>query len=217
MSALTEFTVPADALALERSFRRAPALRVELARTVACDENLSFLWSSGVPASNATAVLEADAAVESATPLSEETAEARRALYSVEWNDDPIAALEPLATAGSLLEVTAAGGRWHITTVHPDHESLTAAYKACDAPVDVRSVRERELPQPDHMLTESQHETLVSALEHNFYGIPRDVTLSDLANELGVSHQAVSERLRRSHRKLAMQAIEESNRSERTG
>ncbi|EFW93068.1 DNA binding domain-containing protein [Haladaptatus paucihalophilus DX253] len=53
-----------------------------------------------------------------------------------------------------------------------------------------------------HERTEQQHETLRSAMDRGYYEIPRRMTTTDLAEELGVSHQAVSERLRRGHRCL---------------
>lgn len=45
-----------------------------------------------------------------------------------------------------------------------------------------------------HELTEQEHETLRSAMERGDYEIPRWVTTTGLDEELGVSHQAVSER-----------------------
>jgi predicted DNA binding protein len=50
---------------------------------------------------------------------------------------------------------------------------------------------------PRDRLTARQRETLRLAHERGYFEIPREVTLDDLADELGVSNQAVSERLRR--------------------
>lgn len=46
-------------------------------------------------------------------------------------------------------------------------------------------------------LSEVQAETLLTALEQGFYSVPREDNLEELAEPLDVSHQAVSERLRR--------------------
>ncbi|WP_435365156.1 helix-turn-helix domain-containing protein [Haloarchaeobius sp. DYHT-AS-18] len=46
-------------------------------------------------------------------------------------------------------------------------------------------------------LTQCQRQTLWLAYERGYFNIPRDTSLSELADELGVSSQAVSERLRR--------------------
>ena len=43
---------------------------------------------------------------------------------------------------------------------------------------------------------------LVAAFEAGYYNIPRDVTLEELADELGISHQALSERFRRAYEGL---------------
>jgi len=51
-------------------------------------------------------------------------------------------------------------------------------------------------------LTASQREALRTAFEKGYFDIPRRVTLVDLAGQLGVSDQAVSERLRRAQSKL---------------
>lgn len=51
-------------------------------------------------------------------------------------------------------------------------------------------------------LTPEQYETLVAAVEHGYFEIPREVSMQDLAEELGVSHQALSERLRRAYETL---------------
>jgi predicted DNA binding protein len=56
-------------------------------------------------------------------------------------------------------------------------------------------------------LTEQQEATLKSAYEHGYYSIPREQTLSESAEALDVSHQALSERLRRSHRSLVENAV----------
>lgn len=51
-------------------------------------------------------------------------------------------------------------------------------------------------------LTDTQRETLLRAYEEGYFDIPRGITLVDLADILGVSDQAVSERMRRGEAKL---------------
>ena len=45
----------------------------------------------------------------------------------------------------------------------------------------------------------------MTAFEAGYYNIPRDVTSEELAAELDVSHQALSERFRRGHKQLVGQ------------
>jgi hypothetical protein len=46
-------------------------------------------------------------------------------------------------------------------------------------------------------LTDSQHRVLELASRRGYFEVPRDVTLKELADEVGVSHQALSEQIRR--------------------
>lgn len=57
------------------------------------------------------------------------------------------------------------------------------------------------------MLTETQRETLVAALRSGYYEVPRETALSELAEEFGISSQALSNRFRRAHKSLAENAV----------
>ncbi len=52
-------------------------------------------------------------------------------------------------------------------------------------------------PAGQYGLTDPQYEVLTLACDRGYFAIPRQAELDDLAEELGVSHQALSERLRR--------------------
>lgn len=71
--------------------------------------------------------------------------------------------------------------------------------------IDVTSVHDTSrsgAARPDE-LTTPQRDLLELALGSGYFAIPRQATLVELAEELGVSDQAASERLRRAQRKLA--------------
>jgi predicted DNA binding protein len=51
-------------------------------------------------------------------------------------------------------------------------------------------------------LTDAQRDALLTALDCGYYDSPREATMSDVADALGVSQQAVSSRLRRGTRHL---------------
>lgn len=53
---------------------------------------------------------------------------------------------------------------------------------------------------PEHeSLTDSQWETLMTAYRMGYFEVPRNASLEDVADELGVTHQSTSERMRRAH------------------
>jgi len=57
-------------------------------------------------------------------------------------------------------------------------------------------------------LTEPQQEAIAEAYRQGYYDVPREISLEELANELDISHQALSERLRRANRVLAGEQLD---------
>lgn len=60
-------------------------------------------------------------------------------------------------------------------------------------------------------ISEKQTIVLEKALKSGFYETPRRATLRELSRELRISPRAVSDILRRVHKKLAIQAVETEN------
>ncbi|RBI58263.1 hypothetical protein DMJ13_27575 [halophilic archaeon] len=60
-------------------------------------------------------------------------------------------------------------------------------------------------------LTEDQRTALVTALEHGYYEVPREIDQSALADSLGISHQAMSERLRRGTEGIIREVLSDSS------
>ncbi|WP_227376752.1 helix-turn-helix domain-containing protein [Haladaptatus halobius] len=56
-------------------------------------------------------------------------------------------------------------------------------------------------------LTDDQQEALALATEHGYYDVPRETDQSELAEKLGVSHQALSEWLRRGTKGILKKVI----------
>jgi predicted DNA binding protein len=51
-------------------------------------------------------------------------------------------------------------------------------------------------------LTDTQREALVLAYERGYFDSPRESSLEAVAEELGITQQSLSSRLRRGHRRL---------------
>jgi predicted DNA binding protein len=94
----------------------------------------------------------------------------------------------------------------------PDRDALSATYEFCrdrNLTFDLRQVYElSNASQRGHFgLTDEQHDALVAGLKSGYFDVPRRATMDDLAADLGVSRQAVSERLRRGHHRLIESAL----------
>lgn len=91
---------------------------------------------------------------------------------------------------------------WRFRIQFPDEESLQRYVSYCeDRTIDFKPIR---LSRTDSStaterfgLTPTQTQTLVTASECGFFDIPRECTLEELADEWDITHQALSERLRR--------------------
>lgn len=93
-------------------------------------------------------------------------------------------------------------GSWTVEAYFPNRSVLQQFERRCEAAgvqFDLLEVSEADGLRDTQQfgLTEVQAETLLTALDRGYYSIPREVNLEELAEPLDVSHQAVSERLRR--------------------
>ncbi|QLG29736.1 helix-turn-helix domain-containing protein (plasmid) [Halorarum halophilum] len=97
-------------------------------------------------------------------------------------------------------------GEWHADFQFPDRESLVTLRAFCEAndiSFTVNSLSETEYPGTvADDLSESQRETLKTAYESGYFDVPREFSQTELAEELGISTSAVSDRLRRATAQL---------------
>lgn len=103
---------------------------------------------------------------------------------------------------GQLLSATGTRGMWEFELRFPDHDALKEFTSHCeDAQVSLEATRVYNPTDPDvgpwYGLTEPQREAISLAVEQGYYDIPRGCTTQELADQLGISDQAVTERLRR--------------------
>lgn len=128
-----------------------------------------------------------------------------RRLYRMEWTDRSI--LSRLAAhGGSVLSATLDTDGWDVQLLFPSRADLSAAYtawKTSQWTVYLKRVRPcNDERATFHGLTDEQHQALKRAIETGYYQVPRRITLAELAADLDISHQALSERLRRANRNL---------------
>ena len=64
-----------------------------------------------------------------------------------------------------------------------------------------------EFKEAQHNLTERQYHALTTAVEQGYYDVPREINAKELADELDISHQALSERFRQGTKNLIKSAL----------
>ncbi|WP_241662579.1 helix-turn-helix domain-containing protein [Halorubrum depositum] len=126
-----------------------------------------------------------------------------RTLFTLDWDanrDDLIGAVR--ANGGQILDGVGTPATWTFEVRFPSHEALSAFSTDCEeAGIELAVTRVYNPSEPDvqpwYGVTEPQFEALTLAVRTGYYDIPRGCTTKELADELGISDQAVTERLRR--------------------
>jgi predicted DNA binding protein len=201
MSVITEFRIPA------RNF--------ELGRILTVEGMSSIELESLVPVGTATVPLfwihnsTRDSFVENVqqhpavNTAREVDAFEDRTLFTLDWDanqDYLFGGIEEYQ--GQLLRAVGTAEEWEFELRFPSHDAFNAFTRYCeDAQMSLTPMRVYNPSQsgagPWYGLTELQRETIILAVEMGYYEIPRSCSTEDLAAELGISDQAVTERLRR--------------------
>lgn len=202
MSVIATIEVPAVDFALGATLGTSSGMEIRLERIVPLgDTFVPYLWVSN----EAVGEIETEfrespdvASIESVDEVDDV------ALVRVEWAEGTDGFLDALGRANAtVLEGVGEGDSWRFQLRFPDHDRLTEFYHACvddDIDVDLESVhdpRSLRVDPAEVELTDLQRETLRLALEEGYFDVPRRTNLVDLADEIGVSDTAVSQRLRR--------------------
>jgi hypothetical protein len=213
MSVSAGISVPADDFLLGRTLTSESDIRLEMVQMVPLDNRLMpYLWASRADSCGVEATVRSNPEVEDAEVLEHIDGEA---LIRIEWNSDMNELVGLLAVSGvALTRAVGTGESWSLQIRFSDQDRLSAFYRRCvedDIALSIKSVhhpgwsRVKELP-----LTDGQREALLAAFEAGYFEIPRRTTLVELADELGVSDAALSERLRRGLWTLVRKSVEVS-------
>jgi len=201
MSVIAELQVQAEEFELGRILGSMPQAMIELETMVPLGQRpVPFFVVQGDPRDSFEGSVRRHPSVERVTEVD---AHDGQLLYALEWDtsrDHFFDAME--VTAAQLIEGRGSGDSWRFELRFPSHEALSRFGDLCeDARIELTVTRIYNPTKPEggpwFGLTGPQRETLVRAVEGGYYAIPRRMSTNDLAEEFGISDQAVTERLRR--------------------
>ncbi|ADJ13506.1 DNA binding domain-containing protein [Halalkalicoccus jeotgali B3] len=203
--------LPSEEFALSQTLSRVEDVEFEVERFVAHDDDhvMPFVWVSDGDGDRIRTELEADESVENIELVSELDGEW---LFRMEWVDHIETLIHILVKEeGSILAAFGDESGWQIRVLFADRDGLSRTYDYCrDAglTVDIRSIYQLDDGREGRFgLTDEQQDTLVAAYERGYFDVPRKITLTDLGEELGISHQALSERLRRGEKSVLKNTV----------
>lgn len=200
MSVYAEFRAPTAAYPLGEPLADHPEVTVEVDRILHAGAPTHYVWIAGPGRETFLATLRADPPGSGVRTVEDV---GNRTLVVVEWQGHPT----PLFAAVAAAERQVAGLRgghegWRLRLRLPDQRALATFREECAGrgiSLTLEAVYGPAVADgsSEDDLTEPQAETIAAAFAAGYFDVPRRVTLADLAADLGVSEQAVSERLRR--------------------
>ena len=201
MTVIIEFSLPADSFPFGQSTSGDPSVRVQLERFVPIGKDrIPFLWATGQEFEQFEDHLRNSDIVKHVEAL---TRVGGSVLYYTEWYTNEESFLNGISETNGVIMEAHGDGDWSFTVRFHDHADLTRFhqyYQDNDFPVHIDRVYapdEESRTEYGFGLTPEQRETLTTAVEKGYFSVPRETKLEEIAEVVGITQQAASERVRR--------------------
>ncbi|TYL38332.1 bacterio-opsin activator [Natronococcus pandeyae] len=210
---IAEFRI--DSPLFRTALERAPEVTLSIEEHYAAPEGIRVLfWAAGDGVSDGEfqSALEADPTVTESTQIAETPS---RTMYRVTVSDEGEAGTtyrEWSALDIVSVDITATNEGWTGRLRFPDREALAkyrAALRDRGLEFHLRSLYQETggANGATASLTSNQHEALVTAYESGYFDVPRGASQPDVAAQLDIASQSVSERLRRGTKTLVERTL----------
>ncbi|KYH23891.1 HTH DNA binding domain protein [Halalkalicoccus paucihalophilus] len=205
MASIIEFRIPVDQVALAHTVEGVSDLHIEIDRFVgrSTDSVLPFAWVDTNDIETFEQTLREDPTIKSFAKISEIGDDH---LYRLHWAEDVKDVLNILLDEDAVLRsaaINTSSKAWEFQLMCTEHADLSKIYVNCEEKglsLTIDAIYKLDSnEESQNELSEQQHTALSEANERGYYEIPRAISLSELADEFEVSHQALSVRLRRAH------------------
>ena len=213
MSVLAEMQVPADEFVLADTLQTVPDMRIEIQRVVADTERVTpYFWAANGDFEGFEDALRDDPSVDNILTLDEQHGNER--FYRVTWESEVENLMSGLSDVkATILEAVSDDGTfWELKALFPGRDALSEFHEFCLS--REFSFRLDRVYQPDdpkergeYGVTEDQREGLRAAYDAGYFDVPREATLAELADQLDISRNALSARLRRGQRNLLSKTL----------
>lgn len=208
---IAEIELATNEFALSETLSRIGNVEFEVERVAAHDPDhvMPYVWVTGDDGDEIRDTLEADPSVDNLQLLSDFNGEW---LYQMDWVEQIETLVRILVEEqGTVLTAFGDESGWQFRVLFPERDALSRTYEYCTdtgLTIEIRSVYALDEGRKGRFgLTDEQQDTLEAAFDKGYFDIPREITLTDLAEELDISHQALSERLRRGQRSVLKNTV----------
>lgn len=208
MATVMEFTSPADEFPLGTIFENLPEVTVTMERLLPQESLIvPYFWVRGGQPEDIEACFEAHPGVVSVDLIDSVEDEY---LMRAEWDQEYAGILSALTEDDvAVLSAVGTNDGWDFEVRGESREAIREFRTTCqedDTLIEITAVHSLLPIEGDggerHGLTDAQREALVLAYERGYFNSPRETSLEDIAEEIGITQQSLSSRLRRGHRQL---------------
>ncbi|WP_122088644.1 helix-turn-helix domain-containing protein [Halalkalicoccus subterraneus] len=208
-------TVPSETFPLGTVFEALPDVEVEIERIIpGADVIIPYFWVRGVPTDDITTAFSDHPGVKDLRLIDSIEDEH---LLRVEWEPDYVGILTTLTETGvPLVGAVGTTEQWTFDIRGDTQEDIAAFMRLCrerDIPVTLTALHALTPVETvsEKTLTDAQQEIIDLAYERGYFESPRQVTMEELGEELGISQQAVASRLRRGTKSILGQTLSALN------
>ena len=206
MATEASFTVESDEFPLGTIFEQMSDVTVELERLVpGKDVIIPYFWVRGGHVEDIEAAFSSHPGVIEINLVDSVKDEY---LLRVEWDSTYEGIHSTLGeTEVPLTSAVGTNEKWTFEIRGDDRSDIAAFQQLCrdrDIPITLTALHALTPVETatESALTAAQQEVLILAYERGYFNSPRDVTMEELGDELGITQQAVASRLRRGIRRI---------------
>ena len=206
MSVFAKFSLDSEEFRLGRALSSPADVTFEVERIVPTDAAVvPFLWVTGTDLDEFERSVRASDAITELVALDQVRDEV---LYRVTYTKPRDGVVGAIRAANATVLEADGDDRWTFRLRFPDHAKLTDFYNYCTAeslPVQFDRIYTltEDTPSGHRLdLSEPQREALVLAVRRGYFATPSETSLGELADELDITQQALSNRIRRGNEQI---------------
>ncbi|MDG5761765.1 helix-turn-helix domain-containing protein [Natronococcus sp. A-GB1] len=213
MATEATFTLPPDEFPLGCVFERFPEVSIHLEQVIPAGEVVvPYFWVKGTTAEVIEDEFTGQPGLQSIRQMD---AVQEQRLLRAEWEQAYSGIMQALIdSAVVLINGNGTNEQWTFEIRGNDRSEIADFHQRCQQ-LDVQfELTALHALTPlnsatEKALTETQQEALMLAYKHGYYRTPREITLEELAVELGITQQAVASRLRRGINQILGETLHE--------
>ena len=206
MSVVLEFSVDGTEFALGKVLSGSPAMRLEIERIVPTGTQIMpFVWATGTNHEAFEATVRESPQIAELLVLDKVK---NSALYRINSTTPPEDLIKGIADSDATVLEAKGSEQWQFRLRFIDHDRLSTFHTYCtdhEIPIHIERTYtfSAEADQRRQFgLSREQREALVLALQRGYFATPSETNLETLADELDISRQALSNRIRRGNEKI---------------